>query len=233
MHRSSRFLHHLFSLTLPFLLLTGLTARGQDYQKFRIMFNLTPSYTWFQTNSPRAVRTEGGTLGYNAGIKTIIFFQKNYAFSTGLFYFHNGGKIAYTDSVTLLLNDELRIPGNTKIVYGFSSLNVPIGLRLHTVAFGYLRYYFEPGMNMLFNLSSRAGVPAYFDGKENASDEARLFNLSFYVETGVEYSLGGGTALTGSLSYMRGLFDQTSDAAGKPSDRLAFNSLGLTVGIIF
>ncbi len=219
----------LLLLSLP----PALSAQEHDYQKFRIMLNLTPSYTWFQTDSPREVVTRGGTLGYDVGMKTVFFFQKNYAFTTGLFYLHNGGKIAYADSVTLLLHDELRLPGGTKIVYGLNSLNIPLGLRLHTVAFGYMRYYFEPGMNLLFNLSSRAGIPSRFDGKENCKDEISLFNLGFYVELGFEYSLGGSTAVVGGLSYMRGLLDQTTDAAGKPADRLAFNSLGIKAGIIF
>ncbi len=214
-------------------LINLLPARAQEYQKVRVMLNLTPGYTWFQTDNPREIQTRGGTFAYDAGMKLTFFFQKNYAFSTGLFYMHTGGKISYADSVTLRLKEPMEIPGDTRIVYSVNYLNVPLGLRLHTVSFGYMRYYFEPGMDVLFNLSSRAGVPAYFDGKETCKDDINFFNLGFHAEAGFEYSIGGSTAITGGLSYMRGLLDITKDAAGKPEDKLIFNTLALKAGIIF
>jgi hypothetical protein len=217
----------IFFFSLPAL------AQTQEYQKVRIALNLSPGYTWFQTDNPRDLQTEGGTFGYNTGMKIILFFQKNYAFTVGLFYMHTGGKIAYTDSVTLMLKDAMEIPGGTRIKYSINYINVPLGLRLHTVEFGYLRYYFEPGLNVLFNVNPRAGVPAFFDGKESCPDEISLFNIAFFVDMGVIYSLGGSTSLTGGITYMRGLIDMTSDAAGKPGDKLVFNSLGLKLGIIF
>ena len=223
-----------FLTLVLFLSLTALTpGQAQDYQKVRVMLNLTPGYTWFQTDNPRDVQTRGGTFGYDAGMKITFFFQKNYAFSTGLFYMHTGGKISYYDSVTLMLTDPMEIPADTRIGYSINYLSVPLGLRLHTVSFGYMRYYFEPGMSFLFNLNPRAGVPAYFDGKETCKDDINFFNLDFYVEMGFEYSIGGSTALTGGLTYMRGLLDITSDAAGKPGDKLVFNTLALKIGVIF
>jgi len=220
----------LFTFFFVTILLPG---QAQDYQKVRIMLNLTPGYTWFQTDNPRELQAKGGTFGYDVGMKITLFFQKNYAFTTGLFYLHTGGKISYTDSVTLMLKSPLEIPGNTRIKYSINYFTIPLGLRLHTVTFGYMRYFFEPGMDLLFSVNPRAGVPAYFDGKETCSDEVNLFNLAFYVDLGFEYSVGGSTALTGGITYMRGLLDITKDAAGKPSDRLAFNTLGLKIGIIF
>ena len=223
------------ALSVPalFFLLTSLPAAAQDYQKIRIMLNLTPGYTWFQTDNPRDVKTRSGTFAYDAGMKLIFFFQKNYAFTTGLFYQHNGGKISYSDSVTLMLNDPMDITPNTRIKYSVNYLNIPLGLRLHTVSFGYMRYFFEPGLDMMFSVNPRAGVPAYFDGKEACNDEISLFNIAFHVEGGFEYSVGGGTALTGGLTYMRGLLDITKDAAGKPTDKLIFNTLGIKLGVIF
>jgi hypothetical protein len=216
-----------------FFLLTLLPAAAQDYQKFRIMLNLTPGYTWFQTDNPRDVQTRGGTFAYDAGMKLILFFQKNYAFSTGIFYLHTGGKISYSDSVTLMLKNPMEIPPDTRIKYSINYLDIPLGLRLHTVSFGYMRYFFEPGMDVMFSINPRAGVPAYFDGKETSKDDIDLFNIAFHVIVGFEYSVGGGTALTGGISYMRGLLDMTKDAAGKPNDKLVFNTLGLKLGVIF
>ena len=233
MQRSFMSLSRLFAAVLLLSLITRTTAGAQEYQKFRIMLNLTPGYTWFQTDNPREVKTLGGTFGYDAGMKLTFFFQKNYAFSTGLFYLHTGGKLSYHDSVTLMLRDPMEIPGDTRIIYSINYLSIPLGLRLHTVSFGYMRYYFEPGMDLLFNLSARAGVPSYFDGKEVCKDDIDFFNLGFYVEMGFEYSIGGTTALTGGLTYLRGLMDITNDTAGKPEDKLVFNTLALKIGIIF
>ncbi len=210
-----------------------LPAKAQEYQKVRIMLNLTPGYTWLQTDNPRDLQTRGGTFAYDAGMKLTFFFQKNYAFSTGIFYLHTGGKISYNDSVTLMLKEPMDIPPDTRIKYSVNYVGIPLGLRLHTVSFGYMRYFFEPGIDLMFSVNPRAGVPAFFDGKETCNDDISLFNMAFHVEAGFEYSLGGGTALTGGLTYMRGLLDITKDAAGKPEDKLVFNTLAIKLGVIF
>ncbi len=220
-------------LILFFLLMIQEPVNAQEYQNVRIMLNLTPGYTWFQTDNPRELQTRGGTFAYDAGMKLTFFFQKNYAFSTGIFYMHTGGKISYNDSVTLMLKEPMDIPPDTRIKYSINYIGIPMGLRLHTVSFGYMRYFFEPGIDFIFSVNPRAGVPAFFDGKEICNDEINFFNIAFHVEAGIEYSVGGGTALTGGLTYMRGLLDITKDAGSKPDDKLVFNTLAIKLGVIF
>jgi len=215
---------------LNFILLHNPT----EAQGLRIMLDLTPQFSWFQTDMPMEVYTKGDVLGYNAGLQFDYFFSGNYAITSGIKIFHSGGKLAYADTVSVLLrNSEISVPGNTLLTYTSNYLNIPLGLHLQSVEIGYWRFYFDTGLNALFRLKANARIRGDVENKGSCNAEANVFNLALYARLGIIYFIGESTALTAGVSYMRGLLDITKNRVGKPADRMIFHAPGLRLGIIF
>ncbi len=205
-----------------------------EAQDLRIMLDLTPQFSWFQTDMPMKVYTKGGVLGYNAGLQFDYFFSRNYAFTSGIKIFHSGGKLAYADTISVLLgNSRISVPGNTLLTYINDYLNIPVGLHLQSVEIGYWRFYFDTGLNALFCINANARIQGDIENKRSCHAEINVFNLALYARMGILYSIGGSTALTAGISYMHGLLDVTKNRVEEPPDRLTFHAPGLRLGIIF
>ena len=68
---------------------------------------------------------------------------------------------------------------------------------------------------------------------ENVESELKLFNLGYHITGGIEYSLGGDTALGFGLGYENNFLDSTSGSGDQPDDRVKQNFLRFKIGIIF
>ena len=81
----------------------------------------------------------------------------------------------------------------------------------------------------MFNIRSRASDSDKILSKTSISEETDLFNMNYFIEGGLEYSLGGSTAIVAGIGYNSGFIDVTSRAA----DKINTNSFSLVIGILF
>jgi len=56
-----------------------------------------------------------------------------------------------------------------------------------------------------------------------------LFNMNYFINLGVQYSLGGSAAIIGGLGYSSGFVDVTSRAA----DAININTFTIKLGVLF
>ncbi len=192
--------------------------RGQGDLRFG--FQLSPSFAWMGANVNH-INTSGTNLGLKLGMVGEYYFRENYAFSTGIgFFFNAGGGLLYDYKGRYLPNSDLppsldTLPAGSKIRYNLQYVEIPIGLKMRTREFGYMRYYLEPAITLGFKSQARgqlegAGIQDG-DEKYNLRKDVNGLNLSWGMGAGLEYSLSESTSLVGGLAFQVGFADATDD----------------------
>lgn len=196
-----------------------------DAQNLRLSVLANPQVSWL-TPDIEDISPSGSIIGINTGIGMDIFFAENYAFSTGIKINNIGGSLLYNDSISISSEGTVSMAKN--IEYRTQYLSVPIGLKLKSVEIGYTTIWVNPGITPMFKLKAQA----YFDDeseKYNVLEEIGLININYFIEAGIEYSLGGNTALVAGLGYYSGFMDITN----ANEDKITTGSFGLVLGILF
>ena len=74
-------------------------------------------------------------------------------------------------------------------------------LKLQTNQIGYLTFFSDLGLDPKIVIGGKADIPSLNISGENAMNELNMFNLSYHITAGIEYSLGGTTALVLGLGF--------------------------------
>jgi hypothetical protein len=239
---------------LAFFVFASLSLQAQDEGEIRFGFQLSPTFNWISTNTSD-INPNGTNLGLRLGMIGEYFFRENYAVTTGIgFIFNQGGTLLhenggdYWTRTDLPIADTISMPSGVSLDYGIQYLEIPIGLKMRTREFGYVRYYLEPSMILGLKTQARGKVEQFslIDSEEqfNIRDEVNLFDMSWGIGGGVEYSISENTRLIGGLAMHFGFFDITDDNGrvndpDKPGGPVNEDSKGVTrsftikIGIIF
>jgi len=208
---------------ITILFLTGSIAFGQS--PFRFGFQLSPNFTWISTNDNR-INGNGSNLGLKLGMIGERYFNNSdrYALMFGLgFAFNQGGTLKHDQGGNLWaesdLSDDLRtLPDGVNLKYGIQFVEIPIGLKMRTQEFGYLRYFAEPAFTLGIRTQARGSINAEggIDAEDlDIKDDVGFLNLSWGIGAGVEYNIGESTTLVGGLFFQSGFIDITDDSGVK------------------
>ncbi len=145
-----------------------------------------------------------------------------------------GGRLVSSDTTVLeFSNSKVKLlPGNP-VVYKIQYLVVPVGLKLQTNQIGYVRYFTDLGLDPKIVVSRKADIPSQNITDEDASNELRIFNLSYHVAAGIEYSMGGSTALVFGLYFDNNFLDITKENGSQHADKVSHKILSFRFGINF
>jgi len=205
-----------------FLCLIVDSSEAQSEKGNRFSFLMSPQLSWVKSDH-NAVTSNGNIFGFDFGILYDRFFDKNYAFTTGVVINSGGGKLTYRDTVPANIGGE--IVDIVDLDYKLKYLEIPVGLKLMTNDFRRTRYYGEMGLYMAFNIKARDG-----NGKA-LGEEVKLFDSGYHLGGGMEYSLGGSTFLMFGIRYSAGFNDITSNDA--IDDKTNLQRMEFRFGIIF
>ncbi len=204
----------------------ALTVFLQAQNDIRFGFQLSPTFNWMNTTTNR-INQSGTNLGVKLGMIGEFYFRENYAFSSGIgFAFNSGGTLQHEVGGKYWTKSELSttldtLPQGVKLKYGLQYVEIPIGLKMRTREFGYLRYFAEPGLVLGFRSQSKGkieGVGVGDEGKDiNIRKEVNAINLSWGISGGIEYTLSESTSLVGGVGIQIGFTDATDDN-GTPFD---------------
>lgn len=226
----------------------SLSIMAQDDLRFG--FQLSPSFSWMNTNTSK-INPSGTNLGLKLGMTGEYYFRENYAFTSGIgFYFNNGGTLLHDFGGSYWPNSDLpssldTLPNNVKLKYSIQYLEIPVGLKLRTREFGYLRYFMEPAITIGLKTQARGtleGTGVTSDEKYNIRREVNALNLAWGITAGVEYSISDNTSLIGGLGFQVGFTDATDDKGqvfdperGTVRERSkgTNNSITIRLGILF
>jgi hypothetical protein len=217
------------------LLVMQLFPAGRLVAQSKISFGLfaEPVVSWFSTDT-RSTRNNGARAGFNFGLTFNKYFSSNYAFSTGISLLNAGGTLVNTDAITMSFNNlNVIVPANQSIVYRIQYLNVPIGLKFKSNQIGYITFFADIGIDPKVVIGGNVDIPAVSIKKEGAMNELNRFNLSYHVMAGIEYSLGGSTAVVLGLGFDNNFLDITKEVNDQPIDKVTQKILKLRIGVNF
>jgi hypothetical protein len=202
-------------------------ALGAYAQKYSFTVYAEPQITWMSPDS-RNLDSEGSMIGFNGGLNFDNFFTDNYAFSTGVSINNINGKLNYTEGGTLQGLDSLYSVQSGEVAeYRLQYINVPIGLKFKTIEIGYTRFYAHLGLDTYINIKSKANLPREED--IDIGEEIQWYNLGYYIGGGIEYSIGGTTALVAGIAYNNGFTDITVAT----DEKVTVGTFSLRLGIKF
>lgn len=218
-------------VTLIFMLIL-LPLISPAQQKISFGLHADPSVCWFSSDNTD-IQNNGARPGFNFGLTFNNYFTPNYAFSTGIGIMNTGGRVYSKKQTVLHLATIATVAHDASVVYKIQYMVVPVGLKLQTNQIGYLRFFSDIGFDPKLVISGKADVPSLSITNAKATDELKMFNLSYHVTAGIEYSLGGTTAMVLGLNFDNNFLDITKDYADQPVDKLSQKILSLRIGVNF
>jgi hypothetical protein len=220
------------TLYILFLIISPLQFASAQ-QKIGFGIHADPVISWFTTDV-RQMRNNGARPGFNFGLTYNKYFAPNYSFTTGINLLSTSGRLISSDTTIIdISNTKSKVlPGNP-VVYKIQYLTFPIGLKLQTNQIGYVTFFSDIGLVPKVVINRKLDIASLNISGENGSNEIRLFNLSYHVTAGIEYSLGGTTALVFGLDFDNNFLDITKDTGKKQADRVSQKILSFRFGVNF
>jgi hypothetical protein len=209
------------------MLVAGQYLYGQS--KIRLSVHADPQFSWFSSDE-NELEPDGSRFHIQTGLHMDFFFEENYAFSLGFGINNLGGNLLYSDSTLFVSKgDSLTLAPGQSVKHKLQYLDFPVGLKLKTEELGYATLFLQVGFNPMININSSGESGDGSLDNENLKESTNLFNLGYHAGLGVEYRLGGNTALIGGLRWTSGLTDVTSNDKANVTIR----SISLHLGILF
>lgn len=203
----------------------------------RFGIHTDPVISWFSTDID-AVNNQGARPGFNFGLTINRYFTPNYSFSSGINIISAGGRLV-SDSTTLFdlsykntSKTETVAPGNA-IIYKIQYVSIPLGLKLQTNQIGYFTFFTDLGIDPKIVIGGKVDIPSRGIEGARVTKEIRLFNLSYHIMAGTEYSIGGNTAFVLGLGFDNNFFDITNDVNYQPDDKVSHKLLSFRFGVNF
>ena len=201
--------------------------QGQGTTRFSV--HLAPQFAWFNSDEG-SIQNKGSIFQLQYGLQMDRFFEKNYAFSLGFGVNNLGGNLLYSDSSAFVSRgDSLFFLPGQRVKHAYKYLEIPLGLKLKTEELGYLTFYLQIGFNPMINIEATVSSEDDLYELEGIRESVHVFNLGYHAGVGVEYRLGGTTALTGGLRWTAGLTDVTDHDDANVSIR----ALSIHLGLLF
>lgn len=215
---------------ISFLILIHIFTGLYAQHAVRLGVNMDPIITWLSPKNDNLER-DGMRLGITGGLMVEAYFHDNYAFASGISLGLQGGNLIYEDSVTIITenDDPVILTPGTSVAYKLSYITIPVSVKMKTNEIGYFTYFAQLGFIPQINVGSRANSVGKRLEKDNVGKEINLFKLSYFIGGGIEYGLGGQTALVIGIFYNNGFIDVLSN-----NDYKAINSfLTFRLGVMF
>jgi hypothetical protein len=208
-------------------------AQGTDNQGIEFGLHFDPVISWFGSDL-RSVQNQGARPGYNLGLTFNKFFGSNYAFSAGVNLINAGGKLKSSDTTIMKYSNftSTVLPGKP-VIYKINYLSFPVGLKLQTNEIGYITYFSNVGLDPKFVLGGKNTIPSLGITDESANSELKFFNLGYHITAGIEYSLGGSTAVVLGINYENNFIDITKETGKQPEDKITHRLLSFRLGLNF
>lgn len=217
-------------LTLLFSMTTLLFAQDDNKIKnFRFGATVLTGVSWYKPDDLKKFDGNGSVVPFGVLLNAEYSFSQNFAIGFGIGLGSGGGKINFLDTTHYYLYDNEILPlkdpdtvGISKKVehfimdgrkYKASYYILPISLKMRTNEIGYMRYFFEPRLNIGIRNKVRSDDDVANWGSSNGitnkdlniSTDMAPVKAGVTLSAGGEYYLSGSTAVTFALGFDYGL----------------------------
>jgi hypothetical protein len=217
---------------LIFLVSLSNISHAQPKPKIGFGVHVDPLISWFGSDND-SVSNKGSRPGFNFGLTYCRYFAPNYAFSSGISIISAGGRLVNSGTVATTLelnNTTVELLPNEAVIYKIQYLSLPFGLKLQTNQIGYLTFFTDLGLDPKVVVGGKVKIG---DKNEKATSEINLFNLGYHALIGMEYAVGGNTAIVVGLNFENNFIDITTDKKGQPNDKISHRLLSFRLGVNF
>jgi hypothetical protein len=217
---------------LVFLVLFSNISHAQSKPKISFGVHVDPLISWFGSDID-SVSNKGSRPGFNFGLTCYRYFAPNYALSAGISIISAGGRLVNSGTVatTMKLNNtDIDLLPNEAVIYKIQYLSLPFGLKLQTNQIGYITFFTDLGLDPKIVVGGKVKIG---DKNEKATSEINLFNLGYHALIGMEYGVGGNTAIVVALNFENNFLDITTDRNGQPDDKISHRILSIRLGVNF
>lgn len=213
----------------------GSTFVNAQYHDRRVNFaiSLGPQVNWIHADEPH-LSTGPIRMGIGAGLRLDYKLQRFYALSFGVNLIQTGGNVIYNEPLYLDLTSGMdTLLQGTKVTYRLQYVEIPFALKILLPEIGYSTWYFEAGLDPMFNTQAFINTTDNNIEKEPFRQGVSPFNLAWHTGLGLNYSLGGSVCLQFTLFYMNSFLDVTRENDIRKPDNSRINQVGLNFGILF
>jgi len=211
--------------------LTPIISKAQDKISFGI--HADPIICWFGSDI-KETQNDGARPGFNFGLNFNKYFAPNYSFSTGISIINAGGRLTSSETTVMeFTNFNATVLPGEPVIYKIQYISIPLGLKLQTNQIGYITFFTDLGLDPKFVIGGKADIPSLDITGEKAISELGAFNVSYHITAGIEYSLGGTTAMVLGLNFENNFLDITEDNGAQLNDKVTHKLMSFRIGIIF
>ena len=216
-------------ILLTSIILGAVISINAQSPPIKFSVHVDPQFAWFNSDE-ESVEPDGSIFHLQAGLNMDYFFAENYAFSIGVGINNLGGNLLYSDSTEFSSKGETLLlePGQS-VKMNLQYIDIPVGLKLKTEELGYATFFFQIGFNPMININAKVTSEEADMDKEDIRESVHLFNLGYHAGIGVEYKLGGSTAVIGGVRWTSGLTDVTDNDRAN----VKTNVVSINLGILF
>jgi hypothetical protein len=183
-----------------------------DFKFFRCGMYGTLGPSWMKPDM-KEWTNDGVRFGYGYGFMAEFAVAPNLVIASGFDVMYGSGKLKFADTL-VSYDGSIAKQSDINSLYKIQYLQLPITIKMRTNEINYFRYYMRLGSSLGFRIGTKyteeisakdgSFVFRTFDD-EKAIDRVPLFRASFDVGAGIEYSLGGTTALLAEIYFNNGL----------------------------
>lgn len=216
------------SIIILIILSLSIISRGQ---LIKLGFQASPQFSWMKSSNTSIVNDQS-RIGIKYGLEADIFLfgVPRYSLNTGLFISNHSFKARYNLENPISLSD-LLLTTPISIQYKLNYLEIPLNIKLRSDQFYRMTYYGQFGITNLINISATAISSDSKLNGSNVSESIGLYNMGMLMGGGVEYDIGGNTALNFGIQYTNYFIDATT--IKNLDEKTTLNSLRLVIGVMF
>ncbi len=228
-------------LIIAGILLIFKTGYTQE-KPFKFGFKVAPNIGWMKPDS-KGYHNEKTNVGFSWGFLAEFHLMENYAITTGFSVVYLNSTLKYPHTKTIYTDtDTLNINGSLHRKYNLKYIEVPLALKMKTKEFGKVRFYGQIGLSTGFLIGAKAKdsfvspETGEINSDNDIKDEVKSVREALILGIGMEYSLGGSTALTFGINFDNGFTDVLKDQNTIDPDinnHAINNFLEINMGVIF
>lgn len=223
-------------IVLSFIILCAfvVVSNAQNEKFFRFGVHGNTGLSWMKPDQD-SLEYQGMRIGLGWGFIGEMTIADNFSVATGFDVSYMGGKLQKAGVYQSYPPDTTEILSIENSTYKLQYLDVPISLKMKTNEINYMTYFMRIGGSFGICLNGKADREyTSIGGGSNLTmndidlkDTKNFFRANFQIGGGVEYSLGGTTALLGEITFVNGLTYLIED------NKAIGNYLMFKIGILF